>query len=148
MKVILLKSIPKVGKSEDIVEVNEGYARNALFPRRLAIPATDAAIAGLTKKQTFRAADKAVRRTLLDSAISELNARALTYQVPANDKGTLFSKIDAGALADFLMKEHRLSIDPTCIQLTEGGIKTTGEYHILIKDGAYESFLTLQVEKQ
>ncbi|MCC6199065.1 50S ribosomal protein L9 [Candidatus Nomurabacteria bacterium] len=148
MKVILLQAIPKVGKKEDVVEVNEGYARNALFPRRLAIPATETALAELIKKQSSRAADKAVRRSLLDSAINELNEQTLALEVPANEKGTLFSKIDALTIADFLIGTHRLSIDPSCIHLPEGGIKTTGEYHILIKDGSYESSIILQVKKK
>ncbi len=153
MKVILLKAIQKIGKQKTPpermkFEVNEGFARNSLFPRGLATPATPSAVAELSRKQSARAADKAVRRTLLDNAIEAAAGKSLVYHAPANDQGNLFSKIDAKAIAQFLLSEHRLDIDPACIHLEEGSIKKTGPHRITIKDGSYEATVDLTVEKK
>ncbi len=148
MKVILLKAVPKVGKPEDVVEVNEGFARNALFPKNLAIQATPATLDALKKKQAARAANKAVRQVLLDKAIEEIAGKSVVYTVPANDQGNLFSKIDAKDIASYLMTTHRLSIAPECIYIPNGAIKKIGNYVITIKDGSYETTLALGVTKQ
>ena len=148
MKVILLKAVPKVGKPEDIVEVNEGFARNSLFPKKLAIPATPTAVEALTRKQSGRAADKAVRRTLLDKAIEQAGGKSIVYTVPANEQGNLFSKIDARVIADYLMDNHRLNIDPKCIFIPDIFIKKVGTYTVAIKDGSYETTFSIDIQKK
>lgn len=148
MKVILLKAVPKVGKPEEIVEVSEGFARNSLFPQKLAIPATDAAVLALSNKQSARATEKVVRHTLMDRAIVEATGKSLVYFVPANEKGNLFSKIDNKTIAEFLMNEHRLDIDPACIHIEGGSIKKIGEHSIAIVDGSYRATVILEVKRK
>ena len=148
MKVILLKAVPKVGKPEDVVEVSEGYARNALFGRNLAVPATESALQALKKKQEGRAAEKAVHRSLLDKAIEDLKGKSLVIHAPANEKGSLFSKIDSKAITEHLLTKHRLSIDPACIHIPKEGIKKVGTYELIVKDGGYEAKLPLAVAKK
>jgi len=148
MKVILLKAVPKVGKPEEVVEVNEGFARNALFPRKLAIPATASALAELTRKQSGRAADKAVRKVLLDKAIVEAEGKSLVFFAPANEQGSLFSKIHPKDIAQFLLNEHRLDIDHACIYIPDEVIKKTGSYDIQIKDGGYSANLAIEIRKK
>ncbi len=123
MKVILLKAVPKIGKKEDVVEVSEGYARNALFPKKFAIPATPDALAALSRAQSGRAADKAMHQTLLDKAIEEVKEKSLVYAAAANEQGNLFAKIDARLIAAYLLEAHRLSIDEKCIFIPGGAIK-------------------------
>jgi large subunit ribosomal protein L9 len=148
MKVILIKAVPKVGKPEEVVEVNEGYARNALFPRKLAVPATPAALAALQQKQQGRAAQKAEQRQLLDAAIASLNGSSLVYAVVANEQGSLFSKIDAHAISQFLLAEHRVSIDAAHIEIPDGIIKKTGTYDIVVRDGSYKSTVSITIQKK
>jgi large subunit ribosomal protein L9 len=145
MKVILLKGVPKLGKPEDVIEVNEGYARNALFPQKLAVPATPGALAILKQKQEGRAAQKAEQRGLLDAAIKSLQGSALVYSIPANEQGNLFSKLDAKDISKFLFDQHRVSIDAKCISIPGGFIKKTGEYEITIEDGSYRSTVSVTV---
>ena len=145
MKVILLKGVPKVGKPDDIVEVNEGYARNALFPRKLAIPATEKAIADLAKKKESRIAEQKMQRTLLDKAIETIQNAQMTYQAPANEKGVLFSKVTSKDIARYLLTKHRVSIDPRCITIPDGAIKHIGEYDLKIQDGSYSATLRIEV---
>lgn len=146
MKVILLKGVPKVGKPEEVVEVNEGFARNALFPRKLAIPATEAALAALARKQSGRAADKAMHQSLLDKAIAEAQGKSLVYFAAANEQGNLFAKLDAKHIAQYLIDEHRLSIDPKCIIVPDGAIKKAGRYSLKIEDGGYSAAIELEVK--
>src|SRR4051812_15322751 len=113
MKVILLKGVPKVGKPEEIVEVSDGYAQNALFPRRLAVPATQHAVDALKQRQLGRVAQKAEQHALLDQAMKSIGGANILYTAPANEKGSLFSKIDAADVSKFLLDEHRISIDAT-----------------------------------
>ncbi len=148
MRVILLKAVPKVGKPEEVVEVSEGFARNALFPRKLAIPATSAALEALTRAISSRATDKVIRRTLLDKAIEAAAGKSLVYAVPANEQGNLFSKIHPSDIAKYLLDTHCLDIDPKCIHIEEGTIKRTGSHTIVIKDGTYETNVTLEVVKK
>jgi len=144
MKVILLRNIPKLGKKDEVVEVSQGYAANALFPQRLAIPAIDAAILKVKQQHQNAAADKEIRRNLLDRAIAAVNGEALTMTAPANDQGNLFSKIDSEDIASFL-DSHRISVDAKCISIPEGVIKKTGTYDIAIKDGEYQATVSISI---
>lgn len=145
MKVILLKQVQKVGLADQVVEVSEGYARNSLFPRKLAVPATAETLQALAKKKASVIAERAVRKTLLDKAIGELSGQRLSYPARANEQGNLFSKIDAKDIAAYLEKEHRIALDERCILLADGGIKKTGIYDIRVEDGDYRGSFSLEI---
>lgn len=144
MKVILLKTIPKIGKKDEIVEVNVGYANNSLLPQKLAIPATPAAVAAMKAKQQHKIAEKEIQHNLLDRAISELAGKSLVVKAKANDKGNLFSKIDGSDIALELLKQCRISIDPNKITI-EAPIKHTGSYAVKVSDGEYRSTFTVDI---
>ncbi len=148
MRVILLKPVAKVGKPEDVVEVSEGFARNSLFPRKLAIPATPAHLQSLERKQSGRATEKAVRRTLLDSAIQSTSGKSFVMEVSANEQGSLFSKIHATDIAKYLLDVHRLDLDPACIVLPEKSIKKLGTYDLELVDGTYKATISIEVIKK
>lgn len=146
MKVILLKAVPKLGKAEDVVEVNEGFARNSLFPQKKAVQATDSALLDLARKKHNRTTEKAVQQTLLDKAIKEIEGAAIAYKAPANDKGVLFSKITAKDIAQFLLQTSRIAIDPKCIVVPGDAIKHLGKYTIDVEDGSYKTSFVFTVE--
>jgi large subunit ribosomal protein L9 len=147
MKVILLKSVPKVGKTNDVVEVSEGYARNALFAKKLAVPATPAAIAEVNRKAQNKVAQKNVQHDLLDRAIEGLDGRTLVYKVKVNEKGSLFSKVTELDISKALLDQHRISIDPKMLTITDGHIKQAGDYEVTIADEGYKSAFTVSVQK-
>ena len=146
MKVILLKTVPKVGKTSDIVEVSEGYARNALFAKKLAIPATPQAVAALARTQQNKIAEKKIQHELLDKSIESLEGKTLVYKTKKNEKGSLFSKVTELDISKALLDQHRISIDPKLMTLKDGHIKQTGSYVVQVKDGEYQSEFTVSVE--
>lgn len=147
MKVILLKSVPKVGKKDDIVTVADGYGQNVLLPKRLAIVATDTAIAALKRTQQNRITEKEIQHTLLDSAIESLAGKTLTYKAKTNEKGSLFSKINEGDISKILFDQHHISVDPKLMTLETGPIKQTGTYIVSVKEGSYTNSFSLEVTK-
>ncbi len=145
MKVILTKSVPKLGKTNDVIDVPDGYAANALFPKRLAVPATPSALATLAQKQKNAIIAKEIQHDLLDKAVRSLKGQTLVYAVKTNDKGSLFSKIDEIDVARELIEKHRISIDPKCMTIREGAIKHTGSYTVDITDGSFTASIMLTV---
>ncbi|MEO5645944.1 MAG: 50S ribosomal protein L9 [Candidatus Paceibacterota bacterium] len=146
MKVILLKSVPKVGKTNDIVEVSEGYARNALFAKKLAVPATDQAIAEVQRKAHNKVTEKKIQHDLLDRSIESLDGRTLVYKVKANEKGSLFSKVNEVDISKALLDAQRISIAPALLKITDGPIKQVGEYEVTITDEGYSSSFMVSVQ--
>ncbi len=148
MEVILLKSVAKVGRKDEIVSVADGYAQHALFPKKLAIPATAQAIATLKKRLSGIVAERDMQHALLDKAIAAIDAHALVYNTKATAQGGLFSKIDTKDIAEFIMKTHRISLDPKQMRIVEGMIKHVGVYTIEVTDGEYKARFSLTVQAE
>lgn len=147
MKVILLKSVPKVGHKDTIVDVADGYAAHALFPKKLAIPATESAVAALRRRKDGEVAERAMQHQLLDKAIETINQMNVSMHVKANEQGHLFAKLHAGDIAAFLAKEHRISIDSSLMRIKGDFIKTIGEYPVEVVDGTYKATFTISIDK-
>ncbi len=146
MKVILLKSVQKVGKLGDVVDVSDGYAANALFPRKLAILATQKNLENLKRKQDSAIATKALQHELLEKAILSLPSETLTISARANEKGNLFSKIDAEDIVLALSK-HRVVISAKNVVLHQQ-IKELGTYTVTLSEGAFNKDITVAIVLQ
>jgi large subunit ribosomal protein L9 len=131
MKVILLDDVAKVGRRGEVRDVSDGYARNFLIPKKLALTATPGNLKGLDhiKKQQD---DKAGR---IKSDADSLRERieALVYEVrrQASEEGKLFGSVTAQDLVDFLA-EHSIKLERRRIHLDEP-IKTLGESTVPIR---------------
>ena len=148
MKVILLKSVPKLGKPNDILDVPDGYANNALFPKKLAIIATPAAIAALKQRQQAKETEKEIQHNLLDRAIATITAEgtSLTYKTKANDKGSLFSRITAEDISKALLAQHRITIDAKHLDIDD--IKQLGTYTVKVSEGSYKAMFPLVIVRE
>jgi large subunit ribosomal protein L9 len=146
MKVILQKTVQKLGKTGDILEVSAGYAQNALFPKGLAIPATAVAIAQLEKKNAGLQKEKDIRLADVQQALASIKDKNIIYTAKANRQGTLFSKIDAHTLAQFLEKSIHVAIDPKHIAIEGGTIKMLGVASFIVVEGKMKIAATLSVE--
>jgi len=133
MKVILLKTVEKLGKSFDIIEVKDGYARNYLMPRKLAIPATKANIQGLEKtKKRFSKTIERVKVRSMGLADQIANATIKTTLKVGID-GKAFGSITSANLAD-LLHEQGVEVDKKHIVLEEP-IKQPGVFDVKVHLG-------------
>ncbi len=132
MKVILTKEIKNLGKEGDVKEVADGYARNYLLPRGLAVEATNTNIkAGEEKKQRVQ---KHKDREMADAEALRDKIDGKTVKVPARAGGgdKLFGAVTSREIAEFIHKEYKLDIDKKKIDLKDP-IKHLGEYRVKLK---------------
>jgi large subunit ribosomal protein L9 len=131
MKVILRKEHEKLGAIGDVVEVKDGYARNYLFPRKFAYPATEGAMAALEeeKKQAERRQHKELKGS--EKLAADLEKVSITIQMKVGEDEKLFGSVTAQMIADAL-KEQGFSIDKRIIELDEP-IKALGIYNVNVK---------------
>lgn len=133
MKVILLKPLEGLGIPFNVVNVKDGYARNYLFPRNLAVPATAANLKGVERnKQRF---SKTMNRMMkIGSDLAEkLNNITIKTRIKTAMDGKSFGSITTHDLSDFLQKEG-IDIDKKCIILDDP-IKHPGVYDIRVHLG-------------
>lgn len=130
MKVILLKDIPRIGKKNEIKDVADGFAQNALLPKKLAQIATPASIALLKESQDKIAQAQYKEVEGMKQAIEELQNHKLVVELPANDQGHLFSKFKIEQLKK-LFKEKNISFDAKYITPFE--FKEVGTHAIKVK---------------
>ncbi|HBS60773.1 MAG TPA: 50S ribosomal protein L9 [Firmicutes bacterium] len=132
MKVILQQEVKKVGKKGDIIEVSEGYARNFLLPKGLALEATSANI-NMLKQQ--KASEALKQQKLLEEAKAlgeKVKGAAVTIKAKIGEGGRMFGSVTGKDVADALEKQHKLSLDKRKIELKDA-IKSLGEYTVPVK---------------
>jgi large subunit ribosomal protein L9 len=95
MKVILLKDVPKIGRKYEIKEVSDGHARNALFPKGLAEPATKEIIARTTATQKASKEKLELSRARAKEVFTRLATVEVVVRMKANEKGHLFKGVTA-----------------------------------------------------
>jgi len=128
-EVILTHNIIGLGGESDNVRVAAGYARNYLFPQRLAVPVTHAnkrQIEALKQRRAEREAHEFNTMTELSKALSKL---ICVIKVKTGEEGKLFGAVTAGMIADEMKHQFDIALDKKKIQL-EHSIRTTGEYEI------------------
>lgn len=132
MKVILLEDVKGSGKKGEAVNVAEGYARNFLFPKKLAIEATGANMKELERQQQMLAEKKAAELAQAKEQADKL--KDLEIKVPAKTGGgqKLFGAVTNKDIGDVLEQTYSLTIDRRKIEI-KGSIKSLGEHEVLIR---------------
>ncbi|MFA5841161.1 MAG: 50S ribosomal protein L9 [Candidatus Paceibacterota bacterium] len=146
MKVIFLQDVPKVGRRYDVKEVNDGYAMNFLFPRKLAEIATPNAVIQLEKHKKEIIVERAVQEDLLIKNLEEIKSKIIVIKGKANDKGHLFSAIHTKEIIEEMKRQHHADLSIECIAL-EKPIKEVGEFEIPVEMKGKVSSFKLIVEK-
>lgn len=134
MKVILLQDIKGVGKKDEIINANDGYARNFLFPKKLALEATKDNLLKLQAKQDSAKHKKNLEIEANKKIAEKLNKSLLRLSVKAGANGKTFGGITSKEISDELKKQYDVDIDKKKINLKET-IKTVGRFNIEIKFG-------------
>ena len=132
MKVILLKDIKGTGQKDQIIEVSDGYGRNYLLPRKLAMEATAEALNSLERaRQAARHRDD-VKRDAAEQAARELKGKVLIVKVRAGEGGRLYGSITTQEIADALKSQHGVELDKRKIELDEA-VRTVGQTTVTLK---------------
>ena len=131
MKVILLKDVKKQGKKDDIIEVSDGYGRNVLIKKGLALEGTPQNLNTAKQRQASAAHKKAVDSDEAKIMASQLAKVKVTIPVKVGEEGRVFGAVTAKDISDAL-KEQRIDIDKKKIEIKEP-IKATGSYEVLIR---------------
>lgn len=127
MKIILLQDVRSLGKAGDIVKVSDGYARNMLFPKKLAKEATDGNIKALKNRQAEEAARQAERKAEAETIRDALKDAKITLYAKGGDAGRLFGSVTNADVADAVKEQTGFEIDRKKISIPEP-IKTVGEH--------------------
>jgi large subunit ribosomal protein L9 len=132
MKVILNKTVPKVGKEGDVVSVADGYARNFLFPRGLAILAQKNQLAALAKRQGRVEAKTAGHKSAADALKEQLDGKEVRIQGKVGAAaGKLFGAITSQDVVDAIKEQLKVSLDKKQVALVEP-IKKLGKHQVLL----------------
>ena len=143
MKVILQQDVRGQGKKGQMVEVAEGYARNFLLPRKLAIPATADAINTMNLKEKARKAEEARLKAEAEEIAEKLKECQVKLTARAGAGGKLFGAVTAKEISDGLKAQFGLDVPKQKLVLEEP-IKAFGSYQVKAKLG-YEVSGTVYV---
>ena len=133
MKVILLKDVKGLGKAGQVANASDGYARNFLFPKKLAMEATDNNMKVLERKRAEIEAQRAMDKAVAEELKGKIEAAApVTIESKAGDGGRLFGAVTAKDIADAFYKEYKIELDKKKIVL-DNPIKQVGPAEVELK---------------
>ena len=132
MKVILMDNIKGVGKKDEVINASDGYARNFLLPKGLAVEANRENISKLKAKEDSKAYKKGVEKEEAKKVAEKLSGIQLKVPVKAGENGKIFGGVSAKEIADLLKQNYNIEVDKKKIDLKET-IKTLGLRTVKIK---------------
>ncbi len=132
MKVILKQDIRGVGKKDQIINAADGYARNFLFPKGLAVPADSTNMSNLKSKEESNAYKKSQELQKSKEIAEKLNSLTLKLKAKVGDNGKLFGGITSKEISEALKKDCNIDVDKKKIVLQEA-IKQIGITKVQIK---------------
>ena len=143
MKVILQQDVKGQGKKGQLIEASEGYARNYLLPRKLAIAATADAINTMNLKEKARRAEEARQKEVAMAAAEQLKALLVKIPAKAGTGGRLFGAVTTKEISDALKAQHNVDIPKQKLVLDDPS-KAFGTYQVKARLG-YEISGTVNV---
>lgn len=132
MKVILKADIKGVGKKDEVINASDGYARNFLFPKNLAVEANKENMSKLKAKQDSAKYQKNQEKEEALRIADKLSKILLKIKVKAGENGKIFGGVSSKEIAQELLKQYKLEVDKKKIDLKET-IKTLGVHNVEIK---------------
>ena len=132
MKVILTQDIKSVGKKGQIIDASDGYARNFLLPKKMAVIADNANLNELKTKQDANKYKRDMSKASAEELAVKMKDFELIFKIKAGDNGKTFGSITSKDIAEALNKKYFVEVDKKKIGLNDA-IKTLGTYMIDIK---------------
>ena len=132
MKVILKADIKGVGKKNEVINASDGYARNFLFPKNLAVEANAENMSKLQAQKDATQFRKDTEKEDAKKVAEKLTKIMVRIDVKAGENGKIFGGVSAKDIAENLEKQHGIKIDKKKIDLKET-IKTLGIHHVDVK---------------
>ena len=144
MKVILKADIKGVGKKDQIINVSDGYVRNFLFPKNLAVEANSQNLSKLKAQQDSKAFKKLQEKEEAQKLAEKLSKIQLKVPVKAGENGKIFGGVSAKEIADLLKENYKIEVDKKKVEIKEP-IKSLGMRTVNIK--LYEGVIgTLKID--
>src|SRR5271156_6140951 len=128
MEVILKEDVPKLGNRGEVVKVAEGYGRNYLLPKKLAIQATEANKTVIEQMKAASARRSAKEKTGAEALAKQFEGVSVSFQRRSGENDQLFGSVTSGDIADALAKKG-FDVDRRKIQIHEP-LKTVGEFTV------------------
>ena len=148
MKVILKADIKGVGKKDQVINASDGYARNFLFPKKLAVEANAENMSKLKAKQDSNSFKKSQEKEEAQKIADKLSKILMKVQVKAGENGKIFGGITAKEISQELKSKQNMDIDKRKIVLKET-IKNIGRFSVDIKFGeGINAKLTVDIQPE
>ena len=132
MKVILTQDVKGQGKKDQIVDVSDGYARNFLFPKKLAVVADNKVISENKSKEEAKQFRLKEEKAAAVALAEKLGTLTVKISAPSGADGRLYGSVTTKDISDELAKQHKITVDKRKLSLSEN-IKTYGTYNIDVK---------------
>jgi large subunit ribosomal protein L9 len=144
MKIILLKDISKLGRKDEIKEVNDSYAFNFLIPQKMAMRATTELIAAATARQKRATTEKVLRHDELEKAAIKLNGKKIVIIKEASEKGKLFAAVSAEEILATVKKDLGLALSLEHFKIGQH-LKELGVHELSLQIGGKKISITVEV---
>lgn len=132
MKVVLLEDVKKVGKKGEVLEVADGYGRNFLIRRGLALEGTQQNLNNARQKEAAKAHKKQVAADEAHVLAAELKKVSVTVKLKLGADGRAFNSITPAVIAEAVKEKYDLELDKKKIELKEA-LRTVGTYAVLVR---------------
>lgn len=132
MKVILLQDIKGVGKKDDVINASDGYARNFLFPKKMAVEANAENMSKLKAKQDSKDFKRGQEKEEAERIANKMKGILLKLKVKAGENGKIFGGVTAKEISENLKSQYNIDVDKKKIELKET-IKNTGTFNVNVK---------------
>ena len=132
MKVLLLADVKGQGKKDQIVEVSDGYARNFLFPKKLAIVADNKVLSEAKNREESKQFRLKEEKAAAVALAEKLGTLTVKISAPSGADGRLYGSVTTKDISDELAKQHKITVDKRKLSLSEN-IKTYGTYNVDVK---------------
>jgi large subunit ribosomal protein L9 len=132
MKVVLLQDVKGQGKKDEVINVSDGYARNFLFPKKLAVEADAKILNDIKNKEAARLRKIELEKAAARETAAQLQAIVVKIKIKQGNDGKFYGSVTTKDIAEALLAQHKIEIDKRKIVM-QNPIKAYGTYTVDVK---------------